>query len=75
MRRLRFRRPLTLCCLTERRSTAPYGLEGGSCGAKGRNILERCNGQVINLGAKCAVKVNPGVSNVFSHVLFAQFNP
>ena len=62
MRRLRFRRDLTLCCLTERRSTQPYGMEGGESGAKGRNILERRNGQVINLGAKCAVEVHPGVS-------------
>ena len=37
-------------------------MEGGESGAKGRNILERRNGQVINLGAKCAVEVNPGVS-------------
>ena len=62
VRRLRFRRDLTLCCLTERRSTQPYGMQGGGCGARGRNVLERCNGQVINLGAKCAVKVVPGVS-------------
>ena len=37
-------------------------MEGGESGAKGRNILERRNGQVINLGAKCAVEVHPGVS-------------
>jgi len=40
-RRYRFLRPLVVSLLTERRTTQPFGLEGGEAGRAGRNILLR----------------------------------
>ena len=41
VRRYRFLRPVTVSLLTERRSRAPFGLEGGEPGACGRNRIRR----------------------------------
>jgi N-methylhydantoinase B len=45
--------------LTERRITAPYGIAGGQCGAKGENILIR-NDQEIILPGKGTFDAQPG---------------
>ncbi|KAK0174591.1 hypothetical protein PV327_010349 [Microctonus hyperodae] len=60
-RRMKFRGPMTLSILTERRSHSPPGIEGGSSGARGRNTLIKNNGKCINLGPKTAVPISPGV--------------
>ena len=62
-RQIFFRRPLTLSILTERRVHRPYGLCGGEHGHTGKNLLRRADGRLINLGGKCSVEVEPGVSN------------
>ncbi|MCR9093356.1 MAG: hydantoinase B/oxoprolinase family protein [bacterium] len=41
VRRYRFLRPVTVSLLTERRTRAPFGLEGGESGACGRNRVRR----------------------------------
>ena len=43
--------------LSERRSTAPYGMNGGCDGQKGRNLLIYPDGRVQNFGSKNSVKV------------------
>lgn len=40
VRELEFMRPLTVSILSERRALQPYGMNGGGCGARGRNILK-----------------------------------
>eukprot|EP00051_Salpingoeca_urceolata_P022212 m.356716 g.356716 ORF g.356716 m.356716 type:complete len:1301 (+) comp19933_c0_seq2:767-4669(+) len=60
VRELRFRRPLKLSILSERRALAPFGLQGGSDGARGKNYLIRKGGQAINLGSKVTVDVKEG---------------
>ena len=60
-REIVFREDLNLCVLTERRVFAPYGLDGGDCGQKGRNTLVTRDGRCINLGSKSEVKVQAGV--------------
>ncbi|XP_037613145.1 5-oxoprolinase [Sebastes umbrosus] len=60
MRKLRFRNKVVLSVLTERRSTRPYGLQGGEDGAAGLNLLHRADGRVLNLGAKTSVSLQPG---------------
>ena len=40
IRELEFMRPLTVSILSERRALQPYGMSGGECGARGRNILK-----------------------------------
>lgn len=37
---------------------------GGENGQKGENILIKCDGRKIRLGAKTAVDMNPGVSSI-----------
>lgn len=61
-RRILFRRPLTLSILTERRVHQPYGLRGGGAGQCGKNMLKRVDGRMINLGGKCSVTMQAGVS-------------
>lgn len=60
VRKMEFTRPLSLSLLTERRSLAPYALEGGEEGGRGRNHLIRASGTVINVGSKCTVNVQRG---------------
>jgi 5-oxoprolinase (ATP-hydrolysing) len=47
-------RPLVMSILSERRTLQPYGLEGGGPGARGRNLLRKDNGIIVNLGGRCS---------------------
>ena len=62
VRRLEFLRPLTVSMLSERRERfAPFGLDGGQEGAKGRNTLQRAGSEhVDDVGGKFALEVQPG---------------
>ncbi|GMH44654.1 hypothetical protein BSKO_12606 [Bryopsis sp. KO-2023] len=60
IREVEFLRKLSVGILSERRSTQPFGLEGGGPGEKGSNILIKKDGRKINLGAKATVSVEPG---------------
>ncbi|XP_031440117.1 5-oxoprolinase [Clupea harengus] len=60
IRKLLFREKVVLSVLTERRSTQPYGLNGGESGAAGLNLLHRADGRVLNVGAKTSVSLDPG---------------
>ena len=53
-------RPMTAAILSERRVIAPYGLAGGEPAQRGRNLLLRRSGRVVNLGGKNEVRVEPG---------------
>lgn len=67
-RYLQFRRGLQLSILTERRVFSPYGLFGGRNGTRGINTLKKGDdGRRINVGAKCSIKVEAGVS-IFSYL-------
>ena len=59
-RRIRFREAMTAAILSTRRETAPFGLEGGSDGAKGINTLVRRDGSRIPLKGRDEVEVEPG---------------
>ncbi|KAL3317013.1 hypothetical protein Ciccas_004337 [Cichlidogyrus casuarinus] len=41
VRKILFRKQMTLCVLTQRRALAPYGLFGGSPAARGKNLIFR----------------------------------
>ncbi|OTF72839.1 5-oxoprolinase-like protein [Euroglyphus maynei] len=60
IRELLFRKKLTLSVLTERRVFRPYGVKGGEDGKRGKNLLQRSDGIVVNLGAKNTVEVGAG---------------
>jgi N-methylhydantoinase B len=46
--------------LSDRRRFAPYGLQGGRGGKRGRNRLLRASGEVERLPSKCTVNVRAG---------------
>lgn len=59
--------PLQIGILSERRVFAPQGLNGGEPAARGRNILRKADGRVINLGGKNSVAVDVGdVIDIFT---------
>ncbi len=60
VRRVRFRAPMTASILSNRRTTAPFGLSGGGAGACGVNRIERADGGVEPLGATDTAELNPG---------------
>eukprot|EP01105_Mastigella_eilhardi_P027416 TRINITY_DN843_c1_g1_i1.p1 TRINITY_DN843_c1_g1~~TRINITY_DN843_c1_g1_i1.p1 ORF type:complete len:1252 (+),score=249.89 TRINITY_DN843_c1_g1_i1:258-3758(+) len=60
VREVEFRSPLSVGILSERRAHAPKGLNGGSDGARGLNLLVRKDGAVINVGGKNTARVEPG---------------
>lgn len=57
-----FRQAMTLCILSERRVFQPYGLQGGSPGARGLNLLtnSREKGLQSRLPSKSSVQVQAG---------------
>ena len=59
VRKLEFRKPLTVSILSERRSLAPFGLHGGGDGQRGMNLLH-AKGKIVNLLAKNTVDVYDG---------------
>ncbi|NDC58152.1 MAG: 5-oxoprolinase, partial [Alphaproteobacteria bacterium] len=63
LRRIRFRAPMTAAILSNRRSTAPFGLDGGSDGKVGANWIERIDGSVTTLTA--TGKANVAAGDVF----------
>jgi 5-oxoprolinase (ATP-hydrolysing) len=60
VRRYRFLVPLTASLLTERRTTAPYGVAGGMPGATGRNTIVRRDGSVEELPSRAVVALDAG---------------
>jgi N-methylhydantoinase B/oxoprolinase/acetone carboxylase alpha subunit len=59
VREYEFRVPASLTILSERRRYAPYGVEGGKPGAKGRNTLI-AGGREKVLGSKVNIKICSG---------------
>jgi N-methylhydantoinase B/oxoprolinase/acetone carboxylase alpha subunit len=59
VREYEFRVPAALTIMSERRRFAPYGVRGGSPGARGRNILIS-RGSRTALGSKVNVKLRAG---------------
>ncbi len=55
-----FLAPAAVTLLTDRRRRAPWGLNGGSPGAAGRNLLRRADGTAVELPSKAQLKVGPG---------------
>lgn len=61
VRDVSFRVPMSASILSERRSFAPYGMQGGGEGARGRNTwVQHKDGRRINIGGKNTVCVDAG---------------
>jgi N-methylhydantoinase B/oxoprolinase/acetone carboxylase alpha subunit len=59
VREYEFRVPAALTIMSERRRFAPYGVQGGRPGAKGRNTLLAA-GRAKALGSKVNIKLRTG---------------
>jgi N-methylhydantoinase B len=59
VRDVEFLCPAQVTILSERRRTAPYGLNGGAPGKRGRNLLIR-NGEARELPGKVETQVESG---------------
>jgi N-methylhydantoinase B len=59
IRTIQFLNPVTVTLVTERRTTAPYGLNGAEAGESGRNTLIR-NNHPTPLPAKTTLQLQPG---------------
>ncbi len=63
-RRMRFLTPMTAAMLANHRRVAPFGGDGGSAGAVGRNWVERAanarSGPIEEYGATCEVAMQSG---------------
>ena len=46
--------------LSNRRSTAPFGVAGGGAAKPGRNAVRRADGRVEELAATAQVEMQPG---------------
>jgi len=60
VREVEFLESLNVAILSERRVFAPYGLNGGEPGRRGKNLFIRKNGRHLNLGAKNEILARPG---------------
>ena len=60
VREVEFLEPLNMAILSERRVFAPYGLEGGEPGKRGKNIFVHKDGRELYLGAKNEILAQPG---------------
>jgi 5-oxoprolinase (ATP-hydrolysing) len=60
VREIEFLTPVSLSLLTQHRVEAPYGLEGGAPGKRGRQTLIRTNGEREALPPSAAREVGPG---------------
>ncbi|KAL0941164.1 5-oxoprolinase (hydantoinase B/oxoprolinase) [Colletotrichum truncatum] len=60
IRDIEFGIPIKVSILSERRSFAPYGLNGGDDGQRGRNVWIKKSGRVVNLGGKNTAMMEAG---------------
>ncbi|KAI1370860.1 hydantoinase B/oxoprolinase [Hypoxylon crocopeplum] len=60
VRDIEFCLPIKVSILSERRAFAPYGLEGGEDGKRGRNLWIKKNRRIINLGGKNTAMMDAG---------------
>ncbi|MGF1481276.1 MAG: hydantoinase B/oxoprolinase family protein [Cyanophyceae cyanobacterium] len=60
VRRIRFREAMTAAILSSRRVVPPFGLQGGTAGAVGKNWVARKDGSVEKLASTATVAMQPG---------------
>jgi len=60
IRRIRFTEPMTVVVVASRREVAPFGLDGGQDGARGRQWVERRDGSRTMLSGRSRAEIQPG---------------
>lgn len=62
VREIRFLKPAEVSIISERRVRAPYGLNGGSSGKRGENLLKKADGETVRLAHRAFLHVKEGES-------------
>lgn len=62
IRVLKFLKPATVTIISERRTSAPFGMNGGIDGSTGRNTLLKENGETVTLPNRVEMEIKPGDS-------------
>lgn len=60
VRDIEFLEDMEVSILSERRAAGPYGMAGGSPGAKGVNLFIQPDGRIVSLGGKTTFSCPPG---------------
>ena len=60
VRRIRFLEPMSVAILSGRRTTEPFGINGGQSGQPGETWIERTDKSVTHLGFAESARVSPG---------------
>jgi len=60
VRRIQFLEAMSAGILSNHRRVAPFGLNGGESGRVGRNLVERVDGSVEDVGPTASVEMGPG---------------
>jgi 5-oxoprolinase (ATP-hydrolysing) len=60
IREFTFLQPMTLSILSQHRTVAPFGLEGGAPGSPGHQQVIRAGGDQLPLGSLDGCEVGPG---------------
>ncbi len=60
VRQIKFLKPAEVSLISERRATAPYGMEGGEAGKSGKNSILRKNGQTEEMGHRFDIRLKAG---------------
>ncbi|MEQ8747785.1 hydantoinase B/oxoprolinase family protein [Pyruvatibacter sp.] len=66
IREITFREPMSVSILSQRRTTAPFGLSGGKAGSTGENAVERAAGNTEKLTACDQTTMNAGDTIIIS---------
>ncbi len=66
IREIAFLKPSTVSIISERRVSAPYGLQGGGAGEKGINQLRKARGEKLTLKNRELLKLDAGDSIIIS---------
>lgn len=60
VRQFRFKKPVMVSVLSERRVFSPQGILGGQDGKRGVNTMIYPSGRAVNVGGKCSIEVEAG---------------
>ena len=62
IREIKFLRPATVSIISERRTTPPYGMNGGGAGRTGKNMHISADGKISELGHREVINTKTGES-------------
>ena len=62
IREMKYLKPATVSIISERRQYAPYGINGGGPGKKGKNYIKKSDGRLTGLKHREVLKIDAGES-------------